>query len=330
MELEKPFGVITACHRGDYFLVKATCASIRHFCGDVPICVVVDGDFDVGELVRTYNVRILRTRELPDRRMRKLCSGSTLSKMAAMWAGPFERYLYLDADAIFWGDVVSKVEWDEEDFLVFWPELTGPAERSWLTRFYFNVDQLLAFDPAFSWEWNTYFCTGAFAARRGAITWDTWMRVENWWRNQPTMFSWTQDQGILNYLVFSKQQHGTLHVGRRDLQWIPEHGGIKETRLRFPSSLSTLPTTVPNVSILHFCGQKPHVHRLGAYSRNFTAARIHHYRRSLNKSGWFAIAAILREECLLIQERARRKISKLIGRFEEGVNANAPTASNRI
>jgi len=53
------FGIVTACWSRDYFLVKATCASIRHFLGDIPICVVIDGDFSIQELESLYDVQPL-------------------------------------------------------------------------------------------------------------------------------------------------------------------------------------------------------------------------------------------------------------------------------
>jgi len=46
MQTVAPFGIITACHAGDYFLAKATCASIRHYMPEIPVCVIVDGEID--------------------------------------------------------------------------------------------------------------------------------------------------------------------------------------------------------------------------------------------------------------------------------------------
>ena len=101
----KPFGVVVACFKGDYFFAKAACASIRHFSGDVPICIIADGEFSVDELVDLYDVQVMRPQEKSDPVLRDLCSGNNRSKLMAMWEGPFEYFLYLDSDAIFWGDV---------------------------------------------------------------------------------------------------------------------------------------------------------------------------------------------------------------------------------
>ena len=41
--------------------------------------------------------------------MRKLISGNDRAKLAAMWEGPFEYYVWLDSDAIVWGDFTPQV-----------------------------------------------------------------------------------------------------------------------------------------------------------------------------------------------------------------------------
>jgi hypothetical protein len=47
VKVQAPFGFVTGCHAGDKFMVQATLASMRHYSPDVPVCLVVDGDFDV-------------------------------------------------------------------------------------------------------------------------------------------------------------------------------------------------------------------------------------------------------------------------------------------
>ena len=107
MKVQAPFGFVTGCHAGDKFMVQATLASMRHYCPDVPICLTVDGDVDVSDLGRQYDLIVLRSAELPLEKMRKLVAGSFHAKHAAMWEGPFEFYVWLDSDAIVWGDFTS-------------------------------------------------------------------------------------------------------------------------------------------------------------------------------------------------------------------------------
>src|SRR5215813_6298093 len=89
MKVQAPFGFVTGCHAGDKFMAQATLASIRHYCPNLPICLVVDGDFDVSDLKRAYDLIVLRVSELPSQEMRELMTGNARAKHAAMWEGPF-------------------------------------------------------------------------------------------------------------------------------------------------------------------------------------------------------------------------------------------------
>ena len=53
-------------------MVQATLASMRHYYPHVPICLTVDGEFDVSDLEKEYDLIVLRVSELP-RRMRISC-----------------------------------------------------------------------------------------------------------------------------------------------------------------------------------------------------------------------------------------------------------------
>src|SRR5438093_8763519 len=81
MKVQAPFGFVTGCHSGDKFLVQATLASMRHYCPDVPICLTVDGNFDVSDLQDEYNLIVLRVPELPSKEMRDLMCGNYHAKL---------------------------------------------------------------------------------------------------------------------------------------------------------------------------------------------------------------------------------------------------------
>ena len=127
MKVQAPFGFVTGCHAGDKFLVQATLASMKHYCPDAPICLTVDGDFDVSELEKQYELIVLRVSELPSEQMRKIMCGNYRAKLAALWEGPFEFYVWLDSDAIVWGDFTPQVRTDV-DFQVFWSEISIPPD----------------------------------------------------------------------------------------------------------------------------------------------------------------------------------------------------------
>jgi hypothetical protein len=77
VKVQAPFGFVTGCHAGDKFMVQATLASMRHYCPEVPICLIVDGNFDVTDLAKEYDLIVLRVCQLPSADMRKLISGSS-------------------------------------------------------------------------------------------------------------------------------------------------------------------------------------------------------------------------------------------------------------
>ena len=61
------------------------------------------------------------------KKMRDLMSGNGRAKLAAMWEGPFEFYVWLDSDAIVWGDFSPQVRTDV-DFQIFWSDIDLPAD----------------------------------------------------------------------------------------------------------------------------------------------------------------------------------------------------------
>ena len=207
-------------------MVGATLASIQHYCPDVPICLIADGDVDVSDLEEQYDLIVLRIDELPSQEMRALIAGSYHVKLAAMWEGPFERYVWMDSDAILWGDIRDKVR-EDLDFQIFWPEISIPADAAevppWVAHFYFNVDDLKKLDPDFEWRGYPYFSAGAYACRRNAISFEEWAEVENWGQECPGLFQFG-DQGIINYIVFAKSQRGEIKMDWADLQWSRNFG----------------------------------------------------------------------------------------------------------
>src|SRR5690242_8081410 len=222
MNVQAPFGFVTGCHAGDKFMVQATLASMRHYCPTVPICLVVDGEFDVSDLEQDYQVFTLRISQLPSPEMRNLIGANYRAKLAAMWEGPFDFFVWLDSDAIVWGDFTPQVRLDV-DFHIFWDSISIPKDEAvpleWVKHYYFDLDKLRKFDPQFEWRGWAYFCSGAFACRRNCIPFERWVEAENWQKKSPGLFAWGE-MGMLNYLVHSMVQRGEMRTAMTDLQHI--------------------------------------------------------------------------------------------------------------
>jgi hypothetical protein len=311
MKVHAPFGFVTGCHAGDRFLVQATLASMRHYCPDVPICLTVDGDFDVSDLKKEYDLIVLRVSELSSEEKRKLICGNYRAKLAALWEGPFEFLVWLDSDAIIWGDFTDQIRTDV-DFQVFWSEISIPRDASeippWLPHFYFDPVKLHSFDPEFEWRGHPYFSSGAFASRRNAIPFDLWDKVESWNQQSPGLFAWGE-MGMLNYLVHAMTQRGEMNSVMSNLQHIWGHHGKEEL---MEDSLGIdwhFPKEVRRPRVAHFCGRKPFLFDRQSYSRPFTIARLEHHRRRYGDLG--AWLAVFNEDCRVLASKVNGKIGRL-------------------
>jgi hypothetical protein len=313
VNVQTPFGFVTGCHAGDKFMVQATLASMRHYCPEVPICLTVDGDFDVSDLEKEYDLIVLRVSELPSEEMRNLVNGNGRAKMAAMWEGPFEYYVWLDSDAIVWGDFTPQVRTDV-DFQVFWSEISIPADATeippWLPHFYFDPQKLRHFDSEFEWRGHPYFSSGAFGCRRDAIPFGKWTEVEFWGKETPGLYGDFYEQPMLNYFVHSMSQRKELKVAVSDLQHIGGHHGIDELKQDCADSSWHFPHKVRRPRVAHFCGRKPFLFDRRSYSRPFTIARLeHHRRRRSNLGAWLAI---MNEDTRVLRGKVKGRFSRYL------------------
>jgi len=280
---------------------------MRHFCPGIPICLTVDGNVDVSDLEREYDLIVLKVPDIPSEQMRKLMSGSFHAKHAAMWEGPFEFYVWMDSDAIVWGDFTSKVCTDL-DFQIFWSEISIASDAleapSWLPHFYFDPEKLKQFDREFEWRGVPYFSAGVFACRRDVISFEQYYKVEKWSRKCPGLFAFG-DMGMLNYLVHSKAQRDEIRVSASDLQHVSAHHGKDELIKDCNDSGWRFPAAINRPRVAHFCGRKPFIFDRKAYSRPFTIARLEHHRRSHSELG--AWMCVLEEERRLLTRKIRRR-----------------------
>jgi hypothetical protein len=314
VKVQAPFGFVTGCHAGDKFMVQATLASMRYYCPAVPICLVVDGAFDVSDLVKEYNILPLRVADLPSPEVRKVVEGNYKAKLAAMWEGPFERYVWLDSDAIVWGDFTSQIRMDV-DFQIFWSEISIPPDATeipaWLPHFCFDPLKLHEFDPDFEWRGKAYFSSGAFGCRRNAIPFELWDRTESWARQSPGLFAWGE-MGMLNYVVYAMAQRNQLKIAVSDLQHISGHHGIDELKQDCAGSNWHFPKTIRRPRVAHFCGRKPFLFDRQAYSRPFTIARLEHHRHYRTELG--AWLAVLNEERHVLAGKFQRWLQRAVGK----------------
>jgi hypothetical protein len=250
--------------------------------------------------------------------MRTLVGGNGRAKLAAMWEGPFEYYVWLDSDAIVWGDFTPQVRTDV-DFQIFWSEISIPPDAlevpGWLAHFYFDPQKLRRFDPEFEWRGNAYFSSGAFACKRNVVPFEKWMEAELWGKETTGLFGDFSEQPLLNYFVHSMSRRGEIRIGMSDLQHICNHHGKEELMHDCLGAGWHFPTKIRRPRVAHFCGRKPLLSDPKAFSRPFTIARLeHHRRRRSNLGAWLAI---MNEEARVLLGKVKGRFSRYFGQMGE-------------
>lgn len=209
---EAPFGVVIAATSDHIHWVRGACASVRYFMGETPIALLLDGERSVTDLQRSYGVQVVRQSKLEQPELRAL-KGSTKAKLAALWASPFSRFLYLDADAVLWGDISRLADLERFDFVLDAPygirrSRLGVMDADAANRHFPQFDAVR--------HEVDYVNTGAFFARRDVLDLGRYLELVRFTKGNPGVFF--NDQGIFNFLVFSAVDEGTLRVDQQKLQ----------------------------------------------------------------------------------------------------------------
>jgi hypothetical protein len=242
---EAPFGVVVAARPEHLHWARGTCASVRHFMGDTPICLLLDGDASVDDF-EAFGVRVVRAAEIEHPVLRRL-SGTIRVKHAGLWVAPFDAFLFADADAIVWGDL-RPAGYEGFDFVLDAPLGSTKSKRSVMdpaaVRRHFPDFDVHRHQPSFV-------NTGAYIARRGTLSLDRYLELVRFsWRHRDVFES---DQGIFNFLVFSGADEGTLRVDQRELQVKVDDvtPAMLQQRFRF---VEGQPDPAGGPVVIHWCG----------------------------------------------------------------------------
>jgi hypothetical protein len=220
------FGIYVMTYPGDFHLSIPLIRSIRYFHPDISITIIPGEGFDHED--HPFDVEIL---PLPDGFW-----GTVGHQSRDFWAfqGPYERFLYLDADIICTGSLshlIQRIKKQEGNFLFAhiyrefvdqrtWEAAVNDKNHArheetiqWVRIALGNPELLKRFDADYDPYARPAFNSGIFASRRGAITEDTLKALhekevlfhENVLKQKFTWKSYELfllgDQGRLNYLV---------------------------------------------------------------------------------------------------------------------------------
>ena len=288
------FGIVIACCRTDAHYAKACLASIRHFLGDIPVFILVDGPASpLDSVAHLPGVRVMSNAQLRDARLKKLCRGWGHTKMAALWEAPFETFLYLDADTVVWGDILSVIPSEPYDFIVD-RQKTYSDESIYF--WFFNRKKLERHYPDFDWARyrDRYACGGTFFARRGALDLDEYQNTCDIQQQDDSVFLFG-DMGMWNFLLFHGEQRGRLLVRSVTFQVIPVDHEENELRTRYsPQALAG--GGPPEPAVLHFCGKKATIFSSSARVASMNYFRLQSLQQYDGLPVWRAIARMAAED----------------------------------
>jgi hypothetical protein len=247
---DKLDGVIILVSAGDVYLAKACCASIRQNMGNIPITLLVDGArTNTSEIERLPNVKRIVAQDMMDGECARLCTGFWV-KLLIFWVSPYERFLYLDADTLVWGDVRAYADFDKYDFIAAFdfnrPRIFKAQEE--VQRYVFDVDYIKKLNPDLDWRGQELANNGVFFARRGVFSKECLLKMRQLpcWQNY--------EQGVLNYLRWQAKNKGTPRVSGQRLQIFPAEQPYRPED-RF------MPRNYLQPAIIHWIGKKPKLGR---------------------------------------------------------------------
>jgi hypothetical protein len=299
----KEFGIVIACCRRDFNFAKGCCASVRYFLGDIPICLIVDGSFSTRSLEKTYSVCVIKHDNIIHQVLRERSFGWGLTKMIAFWESPFEKFLFLDADTVVWGNVLRFADCNDSDIVIDQPY--GAYSNETTSKFFFDIKGIETHFPSFQWRDRPYFVSGVFVAKKGIFELDEYVDLLNFNAKKPGIFKYGE-QGILNFMTFRAADEGRVRLASRDMQTLIRRHSQNELEERFPLNVKgpDCKDREQEASVIHWAGFKPYIVNTGAYSKPMQFFRQKFLTDSCGLSGLLSEALLMIEDFRLYRPKS--------------------------
>lgn len=313
-------GIVLVASPGDWLFAKGAIASCQYFMPFATIQLLIDGDIDCSLAEQHYNVLPFRAKDIDSAELRRLGFGWGTTKLLAFWYSVTEHFLYLDSDAVLWGDLTHKLDLTNLDYLVSLRKQSDYSDTD-IASWFFEISFVERHFP--DWNWRTsapeFFCPGVFAARRGAFDLDDYLRILKLNERNPGKFKFG-DMGFHNLMVFRGRDCGRLRVDTREFQVIfPEHTK-QHLQARFAFDNHGTPiVAVGDEQVLHMPDQKPLVDNPNCYSQPMTFFRLKYLEQTEGITGELALMRLRQEDnnyhCLradFLRRQKRQKFIKLL------------------
>lgn len=318
--MNSDLGIAIVASPFDWLFAKGTIASCRHYLPGQRITLLVDGQIDTQAAERKYGISVLDRESIQDPELRRLGFGWGTTKMLFFWYARSETFLYLDSDAVLWGDLRAKLDFANTDYFASVVK-NGSISDADMRTWYFEIPFVEKHFPEFAWRQAAphFFCPGVFAARRGVFDLAEYKHILRLNEAYPGQFKFG-DMGFHNLMVFRSAQQGRSRVKAVDFQVIfPEHSQ-EALRQRFRFDASGQPVVNPgDEQVLHMPDQKPLVDNPRCYSEPMTFFRLQYLKDTEGMTGAEALRRLRVEDveyhvlrAQFLRQEKRRKILGLL------------------
>ncbi len=245
MNVKNSINVIyLAASSRDARLTRICVASIRYFYPNIPIKILPGDKLQFGlakELKKYWNVEVLNIYSAD--------YGWGYVKMEPLFGPTGEKFLVMDVDTIFTGNVLSLWESCSAMFLVDNEKHTFEDYN----RLYFNGDELKKIDPNVQTS-NLSFSGGQWFGTAGVIKredFDTWLEWSFPRRQKHSKFFFGGEQGIVSCVLTKKEFLKEISIDRTTImRWPANAGALADLSLQKVINKEAGPL------VIHWAGMK--------------------------------------------------------------------------
>lgn len=258
-------GIIIVLSKYDYYLAKACFSSIKEQMPEIPIALLIDGDFKVDKYLEDNVVKVIRKNNVNDDVLRTRSFGWGLTKMIAFWESPFEQTILIDADTIFIKD--SQKYFNQLDGLDLIMDLPRYSYSDVAVKnYFFDKDLIAPFYKDFNIINDTFSNVGILIFNQNVLDKKEYFRFLDIYAMNNKTFP-CPEQGWLNLMAFNLRALNGFKFKQSELQiLVPD---VKNDELH--SVLNKNESSF----ILHFAGNpKPQIWNTDDYASILNKYRV--------------------------------------------------------